>query len=241
MTFRAAGSTEPGSAGERRLLELHPRSLRRPARRFTARVNSPEEECRWIARYDQAALTRKAPVAMTLTSGLPRSGRAVLVALLTLLIAGGCHASAGGTMPGVGPWIGMFAIAVPVCWLLSAHRWSIRELVALFLLAQSATHLLGMALTDHSTSMDGLGSMAPMLLSHVAGCALLVGIVRWGEGALWALVSALTLRPLRMVLQPALRPMIELRSWPSVEFVRPQGTTWPHVSAGRAPPALAAR
>lgn len=186
-------------------------------------------------------LTRKAPVAMTLTSGLPRAVRAVLVALLALLIAGGCHAAAGGMVPGIAPWVGMFAIAVPACWLLSAHRWSARELVALFLLAQSATHVLGMAVTDPGTSMGGTGATAPMLLSHVAGCALLVGIVRWGEGALWALVSALTLRPLRMVLQPILRPMVELRSWPSDEFVRLQSTIWPHVSAGRAPPALAAR
>lgn len=178
---------------------------------------------------------------MTLTSGLPRAVRAVLVALLTLLIAGVCHAAAGGIVPGVGPWIGMFAIAVPACWLLSSHRWSIRELVAMFLLAQSATHVLGMALTDPGTSMGGTGTAALMLFSHVAGCALLVGIVRWGEGALWALVSALTLRPLQLVLQTILRPIIELRSWPSGELLRLQSTIWPHVSAGRAPPALAVR
>lgn len=178
---------------------------------------------------------------MTLTSGLPRAVRAALVAFLTLLIAGVCHAAAGGTVLGVGPWIGMFAIAVPACWLLSSHRWSVRELVAVFLLAQSAMHVLGMALTDPGASIGGTGATALMLLSHVAGCALLVGIVRWGEGALWALVSALTLRPLRMVLRPILRPMIELRSWPSGEFMQLQSTIWPHVSAGRAPPALAAR
>lgn len=161
-----------------------------------------------------------------------------MVAFAAVVIAIGSHGAAGGAIPPAAVTVAMFAAAAPLCWALSAHRWSVRELFAVFLLAQSAVHLLSMATAHHGSTMDmsgPLGLSAPMVISHVVGAALLIVMVRSGEKVLWDLVEVLALRPLhrpRVVALPALRHrLLELH-----ELDGPITRPWRARSVDRGPP-----
>ncbi len=174
----------------------------------------------------------------SLTSGAVRSVRAALVAFAAVAIAVASHGAAGGTIPPAVVIAAMLAAAAPLCWALSAHRWSARELLGVFLLAQSAVHLLSMATTHHGDAMDmsgPLGLSAPMVISHVAGAALLIVMVRSGETVLWNLVEVLALRPLHRLLVIALPAprsrLVEARRLDGL-IVRP----WRALSVDRGPP-----
>lgn len=140
-----------------------------------------------------------------LRQGLPRLARAGFVALLTMTVSVAAHVHAGGQSPTVAAMAALTAAFGGVCWAMSSQRWTARPLVAVFLLAQAATHLT--AMLQHP--MDAMGSMggssmlsATMLCSHVAAAVLMVVMVTRGEAALVRLVEHLTLRCLDLCVVP---------------------------------------
>lgn len=175
----------------------------------------------------------------SLTSGPTRVGRAVVVAVLTVLVATGCHVLGGGSVPSAPLLAVMLGGAVPICWTLSAHRWSVLELAGVFLLAQSAVHLLSMTSLAGGHAMGAMGISPLMVGSHLVGGLALVVSVRWGEHVLWAMVDALALRPLALVLRVVGAPRSS-RSVVGALLAGPATSVWPHVASGRAPPLLAA-
>lgn len=173
----------------------------------------------------------------SLTSGWARFWRAGIVASLTVTISLGSHVVGGGMPPTLAVIALVSLLAAALCWALSRHRWSVRELLATFLFAQSAVHLLSMSPLNGPDDMATMGMGAQMLVSHVVGAVMLVGIVRWGESSLWAIVEVIALRPaklLRTVTAPAAvaTPVV-------IAFVqRLQPATWPYTAPGRAPPKI---
>ncbi|MBD8606445.1 hypothetical protein IFT73_06220 [Aeromicrobium sp. CFBP 8757] len=140
-----------------------------------------------------------------LRHGLPRLARAGFVALLTMTLSVAAHVHAGGQAPTTAAMAALVAVFAGVCWALSSQRWTARPLLAVFLLAQAATHLT--AMVQHP--MDSMGSMsggtmlsAPMVSSHVAAAAVLLLMVTRGETALVRLVEHLTLRCLDLRVVP---------------------------------------
>ena len=139
-----------------------------------------------------------------LRRGLPRLARAGFVALLTMTLSVAAHVHAGGQAPTALAMTGLVAAFGVFCWALSAQRWTARPLLAVFLLAQAATHIT--AMLQHP--MDSMGSMtsSSMVASHLAAAALLVLMVARGETALVRLVEHLALRCLDLRAAPTPHP-----------------------------------
>ncbi|MDN5894165.1 MAG: hypothetical protein L0H93_09075 [Nocardioides sp.] len=174
----------------------------------------------------------------SLTSGPARAWRAGVVALLTVTIGLGCHLAGGGAAPAL-PVIALVLLPSAVLsWTLSRRRWSVRELLAIFLLAQAAVHLLSMSPLNGAPHMEAMGTGHQMVMSHVGGAVLLVGLVRWGEATLWALVDVLALRPAALILICAAPVIVASVVVATVKRLLP--STWPHTAPGRAPPTTAA-
>ena len=175
----------------------------------------------------------------SLTSGTARSARSLAVAVLTVVTALGCHTVAGGAMPPAWAVVAMLAAAAPLCWALSAHRWSVSELIGVFLLAQVAVHLLSMATSAPGAMHMGgpLGMSTAMIASHVVGGTLLVLLVRRGEHLLWTVVEALALR-----VAPLLRAVHSTGAAPRpvacTPVTRPVTRPWRGVAVDRGPPVL---
>lgn len=173
-----------------------------------------------------------------LTSGVVRAVRASTVTVMVVAIAVGCHAAAGGAIPPV--WVigTMILVAAPLCWSLSARRWSVRDLLAIFLLAQSAVHLLSMISAPASMTMDmsgPLGVSGSMLTSHVIGAVLLIVLVRRGEHSLWSVVNVLALRV--VVLQGRqVAPAVAARLPVAAELGHAVSEPWLEIAADRGPP-----
>ncbi|AXT84408.1 hypothetical protein C6I20_03825 [Aeromicrobium sp. A1-2] len=133
----------------------------------------------------------------------------------------------------------MLAAGTPLSWKISAHRWSVRELFAMFLLAQAAVHLLSMSSLNGEHGMGGMGVSTAMVSAHLLGGAGLVVSIRWGERVLWSLVDVLALRPMALLLAGA--PVLQARAVVAVSVASPRHMTSWHVAPSRAPPGVAAR
>ncbi|KHL19333.1 hypothetical protein CLV56_2307 [Mumia flava] len=127
-----------------------------------------------------------------LTAGPVRAVRSVAVAGLIGATALSAHLAAGGAAPADLALLAAGPIAVGACWRLSARRWSVRDLLGLFLVAQAAVHVLAM-LAPAAGAVDQTRA-APMAISHVLGALVLVVLVQHGEGVLWTLTQHLGLR-----------------------------------------------
>ncbi len=147
---------------------------------------------------------------------------------MTVSVGIGAHVAAGGHPPAVWSVLGLASAFVVACWALSTQRWTVRPLLAVFLLAQVGTHVASMVQHPHHSSGG-----AEMALSHVAGAVLLTSLVTRGELSLARLVDHLALRCLgpRLVRTPLVvgRP-------PSALLSRPLLRLEDAPARGRAPP-----
>ncbi len=139
-----------------------------------------------------------------LRRGVPRLVRAGFVALLTMTLGVGAHVHSGGQAPTAAAMAVLTVVFGVFCWALSAQRWTARPLLAVFLLAQVATHVTAMVQhpMDDMGSMGGMGGTA-MVPSHAAAAVVLVAMVTQGESALIRLVEHLALRCLALRAVPA--------------------------------------
>ncbi len=171
-----------------------------------------------------------------LRHGLPRLGRAAFVAVLTMTLGVAAHVHAGGQAPTAAALTALTATFGVFCWALSGQRWTARPLLAVFLLAQAATHIT--AMLQHP--MDQMGSMGggsmlstTMVSSHVAAALVLLLMVTRGETALGRLVEHLGLRclDLRVVPTPQRADAAVAEAVPS-----PVARLFVATVRGRAPP-----
>lgn len=143
------------------------------------------------------------------------------MAAFTVIVAAGCHLAAGGM---VGPlWtLGLVgAPAVPLCYRLSRRRWTVRELVAVFVLAQAVMHLT----CTLGVPMAGGGPVLSMLGAHATATVASVLLVRRGEDGLHQLFETLLLlRPVRHLVVaspvPAATPGAVVSAAPDLAPVR---------------------
>lgn len=139
-----------------------------------------------------------------LRRGLPRLARAGFVALLTMTLGVGAHVHGGGQAPTAVAMVALTVVFGVFCWVLSAQRWTAQPLLAVFLLAQVATHVT--AMVQHP--MDDMGSMGAMggtamVPSHAAAAVVLLAMVTRGESVLVRLVEHLALRCRALRVVPA--------------------------------------
>ncbi|WP_262849625.1 hypothetical protein [Mumia quercus] len=139
-----------------------------------------------------------------LTRGTVRTVRATTVATTTVALSLAAHLAGGGQAPGWGAVAAVGALTGAVSWRASGHRWRRRDLLAAFLLAQGAVHLLSMASAPQTTSP------VAMVVAHVLAAGALVVSVRHGEQVLWSVVEALALRASRVPVLAAPRPVRQL-------------------------------
>lgn len=158
--------------------------------------------------YSGGMTVRTTPAA-GLTRGTVRTVRAAAVATTTVALSLVAHLAGGGQAPGWGVVAAVAALTGAVSWRASGHRWRRRDLLAVFLLAQGAVHLLAMA-TAPQTGMPQTTSPATMVLAHLLAAGALVVSVRHGERVLWSIVEALALRAARVPVLAAPGPVRQL-------------------------------
>jgi hypothetical protein len=137
--------------------------------------------------------------------GLPRASRGAFVAALTLTLSSAAHVLAGGSAPTAASVAGLGVVFAPLCWLISREQWSVRQLVAVFLLAQSAMH---MTASFDAAAAHTLGPT--MVTTHLLAVVVLVLAVTRGERTLVRLLDLITVRfaRLRAVAVPVVVPSL---------------------------------
>ncbi|MFY0405492.1 hypothetical protein [Solicola sp. PLA-1-18] len=170
------------------------------------------------------------------TSGALRWARASFVAAATVVVAVLAHHLAGGMAAPTWVLAGVVVGAAVLAHRLSAHRWSTRELVAVFVAAQGALHLA--CTLGGPMPMDGAPSAPLMLATHACATALSVAAVRHGEAVLWSLVEVLAMRPVLALSSPAGVPVVGPRTAAATTRDRRLvSQVLPHVAPVRGPPA----
>ena len=114
--------------------------------------------------------------------------RAAVVSFVALSLAIGGHMYGGGAPPAWQSFALVWAIAGVLSWALSGHRWTPRELTAVLIIVQAVMHML-CAFGPRATAMG-----PSMLTGHVLATAVSVGLLRYGEEAVWRIADALLLR-----------------------------------------------
>ncbi len=132
-----------------------------------------------------------------------RWARAVLVSLLTVLVAVVAHVLAGGATGSWWPLLVVAAAVTPLSWWWSDRRWGTLELLVVLGLAQGLLHVL------LATGGAAAGSMhaahhtgASMALAHGLATLVTVVLVRQADAAVHAIADLL--RTLLDVLLPTL-------------------------------------
>jgi hypothetical protein len=126
-----------------------------------------------------------------LGTGPARIARGTVAGAACLALSLGWHATAGGSMPGIGALVLAACVAAAVCTWWGARRRGPVALLALTGSLQVGLHVLFELLAGH----DGTAALLPgpgMTAAHVVAAAGVAWVLARGEDALWDVCAALT-------------------------------------------------
>lgn len=108
---------------------------------------------------------------------------------------------AGGTVPPAWLWATLTVLVSAVTVFASRWHWRFPGLLAVFVIAQAAFHLIFHAVGGQSHTQMPLAQMpGSMLVLHLAAAVFLAALLRFGEDVLRNTVDVLSLRLVRTVL-----------------------------------------